>query len=306
MDSARRVWACVGGLVPAWVAILFSVSCSAGPPRFDEKNAYQYLLRQCEFGPRVPGSEGHRACLAFLKQELSKYADRVIEQQFQHTFGAERRAALMTNLIANFWSQKTKRVLLCAHWDTRPWADYDPDPRNRRTPVLGANDGASGVAVLLEIARLLKEHEPRYGVDIVLFDAEDCGQEGDEQSWAVGARYFSRTIAPGYRPVFGILLDMVGDRDLEIYIEQTSYDNAREVVDLVWTRAQQLGVTEFIRRPKYRLVDDHLPLLDVGIRCIDIIDYDYPYWHTLQDTPDKCSAESLGKVGRVVVDVLYR
>ncbi len=306
MSPTTRAFALVSGLVAVALGLVFSLRCSADPPRFDEKSAYSYLLRQCEFGPRAPGSEGHRACLAFLTQELSKYAEKVVQQQFHHTFGRERRTALMTNVIANFWSQKTRRVLLCAHWDTRPWADHDPDPANRGSPVLGANDGASGVAVLLEIARLLKEYEPRYGVDIVFFDAEDCGQEGDERSWAVGAQHFARTVDPRYRPAFGILLDMVGDRDLEISIEQHSYENAPEIVDLVWSRAQQLGITEFVRRPKYRLVDDHLPLLNVGIRCIDIIDYDYPYWHTLQDTPDKCSAESLGKVGRLLVEVLYR
>jgi len=283
-----------------------SLFCRAQAPQFDEKNAYDYLVRQCAFGPRAPGSPGHRACLEFLTQELGKYADKVTHQRFQHTFGPDRRTVVMSNIIANFWSAKTKRVLLCAHWDTRPWADRDPDPANRGTPIVGANDGASGVAILLEIARLLKVHEPRYGVDIVLFDGEDCGEEGNEHTWAIGSRFFAKSKDPRYRPLFGILLDMVGDSDLQIYVEQHSQENAPDVVDLVWSCAAQLGVTEFVRRPKYALIDDHVPLLQAGIRCIDIIDYDYPYWHTLQDTPDKCSAESLGSVGKVLVHVLYR
>ncbi|MCR4439012.1 MAG: M28 family peptidase [bacterium] len=286
--------------------LLMPISCSAQLPQFDERKAYEHLLRQVAFGPRAPGTPGHRACLEYLTMELEKYADKVTQQKFQHTFGPERRTVVMSNIIANFWSEKTKRVLLCAHWDTRPWADHDPDPANRATSIPGANDGASGVAVLLEIARLLKAHEPRFGVDIVLFDGEDCGQEGDDRTWAIGSRHFAESKDPRYRPLFGILLDMVGDADLEIYIEQHSQESAPDVVSLVWARAAELGVTEFIRRPKYALVDDHVPLLRAGIRCIDIIDYDYPYWHTLADTPDKCSAESLGKVGRVVLSVLYR
>jgi len=143
-------------------------------------------------------------------------------------------------------------------------------------------------------------------VDIVLFDAEDSGTSGNNRSWALGSQAFAKEKDPFYQPHFGILLDMIGDSDLQIYIEQHSQQYAPQVVNLVWRKAEELGVSEFIRTQKFAMYDDHVPLLEVGIPCIDLIDYDYPYWHTVEDLPDKCSPESLGKVGRVLVAVIYQ
>lgn len=287
-------------------AIAFPIlACARVGGGFDGNAAYALLERQCTFGPRYPGSPGHQACLEFLVQELSKYAAEVRQQHFDHTFGLQRKTtARATNIIARFWPQERRRILLCAHWDTRPWADEDPDPKNRRKPILGANDGASGVAVLLEIAHQVDERNMRIGLDIVLFDAEDQGTPGDDDSYAVGSRYYARHLPEHQRPEFAILLDMVGDRDLNLYQEGYSLQYARPYVELVWGIAAELDVREFIPRPGYYVTDDHVRLIEVGIPAIDIIDFDYPFWHTLEDTPDKCSPESLEKVGKVLMRVL--
>jgi Zn-dependent M28 family amino/carboxypeptidase len=210
------------------------------------------------------------------------------------------------NIIANFHPQKTRRLLLCAHWDTRPWADQDPDRKNHNQPVPGASDGASGVAVLLEIARLISIETPKYGVDIIFFDAEDLGAYGNNDSWALGSRQFVKNLTVRYKPEFGILLDMVGDADQQLYIEKNSYDYAKNIVDRVWKVAAELGIPEFIPEVQYDVYDDHLNLLSAGIKCIDIIDFDYKYWHTVEDTPDKCSPQSLKNVGDVVRTILYK
>lgn len=278
---------------------------SRAVPQFNGSSAFDYLKKQCEFGPRNPGSIGHRECSKYLAAELSKYAATVKTQKFYHRFGRPAVSAQMTNIIASFYPEKPKKVILAAHWDTRPWADMDPDPNQHKLPILGANDGASGVAVLLEIGRILKAHRPQYGVDIVFFDAEDCGIEGDDLSWAVGSQYFARHLEPGYQPLWGILVDMVGDRNLQLYQEINSLNLARPVVEKVWRKAAELGYHQFIAQPGYQIVDDHLPLLQVGIPMIDIIDFDYPFWHTMADTPDKCSPESLEAVGQVIIHLLF-
>jgi len=286
--------------------MITNINCSGKEiPRFDSEVAFKYLEKQCDFGARVPGSEAHLRCGDYLYSELNKYADRVIKQQFSYPLRPGDNPVTMTNFIANFKSDAQQRILLMAHWDTRPWADQDPDPANWTKPVLGANDGASGVAVLLEIARIMNMNPPSYGVDILLVDGEDYGEYGDNDSWAIGSREFARRKNPSYKPMYGILLDLIGDRDQEIYIEVNSHRFARGIVDKVWNKAQDLGIYEFIPEVKFEVMDDHVRLLEAGIPCIDIIDFEYPYWHTTEDTPDKCSPQSLENVGRVVLAILY-
>lgn len=280
-------------------------ACEAATPLFDSERAYQYLIKQCEFGARVPGSESHRNCRDFLTAELQKFGARVSHQPFLATLPRGNRSVTMTNIIASFGFNKRERVLLSAHWDTRPWADQDPDSKNHDQPIAGANDGASGVAVLLEVARNIQFHEPKYGVDIIFFDGEDSGLSGFSETFALGAQHFAKTKDVNYRPKWGILLDMVGDRDLQIYQEEYSLQYAPETVKEVWERAQRLGLAAFIPAPGYQVTDDHLPLLQAGIPCIDIIDFNYDYWHTLADTPDKCSPESLAEVGRLILSLIY-
>ncbi len=294
-------------LLLMFVAGLSCASARAGAevPEFDSQKAFAFLVRQCEIGPRNPGSEGHRKGRDYLQATLAQYADSVRTQPFPLRFGRPEQTEEAYNIIARFQPGKKERILLCAHWDTRPWADEDPDPKNHDTPVLGANDGASGVAVLLEVARLLHKHKAPVGVDIVLFDGEDAGTSGSMNSWAQGSQYFARTLAPQDRPIFGVLIDMIGDADLVITKEANSLAAARPVVEKVWKIAQDLGCTAFKPELGSSIMDDHIPLLQIGIPCIDLIDLDYPYWHTISDTPDKCSASSLDQVGRVLVHLIY-
>jgi len=299
----------------AWAAVL-GLFCWAGPsqcatatgekiPRFDSQKAFGYLLEQCRIGPRFPGSQGHAKCRDYLVATLEGFADRVVTQPFPLTFGRPPKTVEAYNIIARFQPEKGERILLCAHWDTRPWADKDPNPVNRRTPILGANDGASGVAVLLEVARILHDRSPDVGVDIVLFDGEDAGNEGNMDSWAQGAAYYARHLGRQEHPRLGVLIDMIGDADLAIYQEANSRAYARPVVDRIWAIAAELGCNAFKAAAGSSVMDDHIPLLQIGIPCIDLIDLDYPYWHTLADTPDKCSAASLDQVGRVLVHLIY-
>jgi glutaminyl-peptide cyclotransferase len=276
---------------------------------FDGKVAYGFLIRQTQFGPRAPGLPGHDRCASYLQNELKIYAEAVVPQEFPFTIPGGK-LVKMTNLIASFNTKSTNRLLLSAHWDTRLWADKDPDKKNWTKPISGANDGASGVAILMEIARQLKNAPPSVGVDLVLFDGEDLGKSGHPESFSAGSKYFAANKPAGFSPRFGINIDMVGDRNLMIYREQNSEEMAPETQNLVFSTARELGITQFMDSAGEEITDDHLPLNDVGIPTIDLIDFQYPdesnrYWHTLADTSDKCSAESLAAVGRVLLSIIY-
>jgi glutaminyl-peptide cyclotransferase len=277
-------------------------------PRFDGKAAFAFLERQTRFGPRNPNSTGHENCLQYLNEYLRQQAADVELQPFTRTGYGE--TLSLTNIIAHFQPEKSARVLLLAHWDTRPRAEHDPDKSKRDQPILGANDGASGVAVLLELATLFREFPPSVGVDILLVDGEDYGKEGDRDLYLLGSRYFATHLPPNYSPRFGVLLDMVGDTFLELPKEQNSVQFAPDIVDLVWGTAKTLDIRQFTNDEGEEVMDDHLPLNEVGIKTIDIIDFNYPdqtnrYWHTLEDTPEHCSASSLEAVGVVLANVLY-
>ncbi len=273
-------------------------------PEFDGEKAFSYLQAQTDFGPRNPNSIGHQKCLDYLVQELSRYAESVTRQNFiHHGYGGE--VLKLTNIFGSFNITASDRILLLAHWDTRPRADEDKDSAKQNQPILGADDGASGVAVLLEIARLLKQTPPPFGVDILFVDGEDYGKSRDLDSYFLGSRYFMKTKSENYRPRFAILLDMVGYRDLQIPMEQNSMTYAPEAVELIWSTAEKLGVTQFVNVPGEEISDNHVPFNSGGVPTVDIIDFQYPFWHTMQDTPDKCSAESLEAVGKVLTHVIY-
>ncbi len=274
-------------------------------PVFDSEKAFAQLVAQCAFGPRNPGSAGYRKCRDWLLQTCRGYADQTIPHSFPLSFGTPPVSVQATNIIARFQPQKEQRLLLCAHWDTRPWADMDADAKNHKTPILGANDGASGVAVLLELARLLHLQKPALGVDLVFFDGEDAGQSHIPNSFAKGSAAFAAAYGSDFRPRFAVLLDMIGDKNLQIPYESYSLQAAPHIVQKIWQKARELGVQEFVPWEGYAVFDDHVPLLRVGIPCIDLIDFDYPHWHTLQDVPENCSAASLEKVGRVLTAVIY-
>ncbi len=287
------------------LSILTSDCVSSSPPQFDGERAFADLLEQCRFGPRNPGSAGHGEAKNYFLDKLREHTKFVKIQDFVFSDRDQDVELELTNIIASFYPKKTKRVLLCAHWDTRPFADKDPDTALKAQPILGANDGASGVAVLLEIARIVSLREPLWGVDIVLFDGEDGGEEGDVSGFCLGSEYFAKHKGD-YQPEFGMVLDMIGDKELTVYKEGYSSMYAGELVDLVWSRAEGLGLFCFRDSVKHFIYDDHIPLLGAGIAVIDIIDFDYPYWHTTSDTPDKCSPESLQKIGDLLLEILYR
>lgn len=284
--------------------------CAQNTPEFDAENAFKLLEKQVAFGPRNPGSEGHAKCAEWLFEQLESAADYTYKQPFTHHDPRQDTTINMVNIGASFNIKAKKRVLLCAHWDTRPMADKEQGAE-RSKPILGANDGASGVAVLLEIARVLQKNKPEIGVDIVLFDGEDYGPEGNLDEYFLGSKYFAKNKMAGYKPAYGILLDMVGDANLELPMEYNSMQFARPVMEKVWSVAEDLGYTQFKRKMGAVVNDDHIPLIEAGIQCIDIIDFAYPdntnrYWHTMQDTPDKCSPTSLKVVGQTVLEVIFR
>lgn len=268
-------------------------------PQFDAKKSFAHLTAQCDFGPRPVGSAAHEKCLEYLIQTLRPLADSVEKQQFRVKLGSK--SPLQTNVIARWKGNgKGEPRLLCAHWDTRPTADQEFTPANRRKPIIGANDGASGVAVLLELARMFKQSPPPRPVMIVLFDGEDYGPGSDRMY--LGAKHFANNL-PRDVPRRGVLIDMVGDRDLQIPQELHSRQRAPKVMREIYGLAQKRGYgRHFPVRPGIAVEDDHLPLLDKGLKVIDLIDFTYAPWHTLGDTPDKCSPASLKVVGDVLWD----
>lgn len=284
--------------------LIFSCNSKSVIPDFDESKAFRFLEEQCEFGARVPNSEAHRQCAEYLYNKLASTTDICRSQKFEYYDQKRGDTLYLTNLIASFNPDNSQRILLCAHWDCRPWADEDPDSINHSQPVPGANDGASGVAVLLAVAEIFKEVPPPMGVDIIFFDGEDYGQSGESEQWCLGSKYFTKNIGQ-YKPHYVILLDLVGDAELNIHKEYYSQTYAGWLVSRIWKAAALEQAEHFFPDIKHTVYDDHVPFLEVGIPAVDIIDMDYKYWHTVNDIPENCSAESLGEVGRVVVRAIY-
>lgn len=277
-------------------------------PAFPGDQAYRLLEQQVAFGPRVPGQAGHYRQLEWMRGWLAERADTLVEQPFTVTT-TEGETLELTNLFARFLPQRADRVLLVAHWDTRPRSDQASGEGEREQPVPGANDGASGTAILLQLAEMFRAEPPPVGVDLLFVDGEDYGPGSDDMY--LGAKHFAANRPAGYQPLYGVLLDMVGDADLRLPIEGNSNQLAPEVVQRVWSVARDLG-HDSIFTPDVGpwVTDDHLPLNDVGIRTIDIIDFDYGpgnrYWHTPQDVPANTSAASLEVVGEVIAELIYR
>jgi glutaminyl-peptide cyclotransferase len=272
----------IATLVPATALIGLTLVAGCGAAslfarhEFDGEQAMKDVETQMAFGPRIPNTEGARRCGDWIIARLRATADSVDVQAFNHVT-AERDTLHLRNIIGHFEPGRSDRVLYLAHWDTRPHADKDPDPAKRNLPMPGADDGASEVAVLLGIADALKRKPPAVGVDLPA-DAH---------------------------PLFAVLFDMVGDKDLRIPQEGFSVQRAPEVVERVWAKAQELGYQRYfpatVTGP---ITDDHVPLLEVGVHAIDVIDLEYPYWHTAEDTADKLSVKSLQVVGDVAVALL--
>jgi hypothetical protein len=308
-------------LVPALVLLLAALSCGQekGTGEFDAASAYGYVKKQVEFGPRVPNTPAHAACADWFVKTLKQWTPDVVVQSFQAK-AFDGKVLDGKNIIASFNVEAKDRILLCAHWDSRPFADHDPDPANQYKPVLGANDGASGVAVLLEVARQLSHRKPASGIDIVLFDLEDYGEHrgwrgnASPDSWCLGSQYWARNPhRPGYAARFGILLDMVGASDAVFPMDGTSMYFAPAVMKKVWEVARGLGYSKyFLAMETDPLIDDHLYINQIArTPTVDIIHYDsdrggFPAsWHTVGDTLDKIDIDTLRAVGRTVLAVIF-
>jgi Zn-dependent M28 family amino/carboxypeptidase len=278
-------------------------ACSPAPRNFDESRAFQHLLTQVSFGPRVPGSEGHRRTHEWMRSHLEMHADRVTDHTFQATSPINSTTMELRSLIAVFNEESSSRVLFGAHWDTRAFADEETDEALRKLPVPGANDGGSGVAILLEIASQLKERPPSIGVDLAFFDGEDQGLHGDPRSWALGSQRFVKDY-PTYRPSFVVILDMVGREGTRILKEGNSMIAAAPLVDRVWEIGRSSGCTVLVDSAGAPVFDDHVPFLEAGIPAVDLIDLADPAWHTTRDLPEHCSELSLGEVGRLVQAII--
>ena len=279
---------------------------------FAGERALFWIEYQCELGPRYPGSAG----ISSLRRVIAAHADSLglsfaslcFERDDPYGDGQLE----LCNLVISAGPVGGSRLWLGAHYDTRPFCDRDPDPAKQSQPLTGANDGASGVAVLLHLAELLAVAPPPRGVDLIFFDGEDYGREGDLHAYCMGSvqlagswRDFGNPLASGL-PEGLILLDMVGQRNLSVPMEGYSHRYAPEWTRAVFARAQALGLTAFRPEPGRAIYDDHVPFLQAGIRAVDLIDFDFPEWHTTADVPTVCSAASLEQVGRLVTDLAYR
>ena len=267
---------------------------------------WNYLETLCAFGPRNPGSEGYRKTLDLIRKVGEKYADQVVAHPFSVRTSMST-SVDMVNLELRFQgTQGGAPILIGAHFDTRPFADEDPDPANWSEPILGANDGGSGTAILLGLAQYLNQHPVARPVHLVFFDGEDFGTKGSGLN-LLGSTYYAQQLAREERekwPYWVLVIDMVGDKDLEIFKESHSLKGSASFLDRIYRVAKDQGIQSFNEKMKYTIYDDHYPFHLMGIPSTVLIDFDYPYWHTLQDTLDKCSIESMFSVFSVVVQVV--
>lgn len=289
-------------------------------PDFNADSAYIYLQEQCDFGPRTMNSTAHDKCEKWIIQKFEQYGCKVTTQKATLN-GYDGTPLRSTNIMASYNPEATTRIMFCAHWDCRPWADNDPDSTNWHKPIIAANDAASGVGVMIELARILKGSGLELGVDFVCFDAEDYGTpqwfEGEDpgDTWALGAQYFANNLPEGYAPRYGILLDMVGGVGAKFYREGMSMQYAPAIVKKVWNAARQVGYGSYFPKADGGMItDDHIPVNQTAnIPCIDVIPY-YPdcaqssfgpTWHTIADNMDNIDKNTLKAVGQTMVQVLF-
>ena len=286
-------------------------ACSPGeatvPSPFNGERALGYVRTFMDFGARVPGTDAHKRAGDWITSEMRQRADTVIEQVWTHTTQAGVKLPLR-NVLARFNPMAEERLLYVTHWDSRPVADKSSTDSLRKLPTPGANDGGSGVGLFLALGDVLKQTPPGLGVDLLFVDGEDYGDfTKTPKDVLIGSRYYAAHPVSGPQPLYAVLFDLVADKDLQIFEEGNSLVGAPEVVELVWNTAKDLGYAgTFVATPKHTLIDDHLELQKTGIRAIDVVDFDYPSWHTKDDTIDKVSAASLQIVGDVAVALVRR
>ncbi|MGN0258575.1 MAG: M20 family metallopeptidase [Bacteroides sp.] len=289
-------------------------------PAFQADSAYHYIETQAAFGPRVPNTAAHRACGDYLAAQLERFGAKVYNQ-YADLMAYDNTLLKARNIIGAYLPESRKRVMLCAHWDSRPYADYDPDPKKHHTPILGVNDGASGVGVLLEVARQLQQQAPTIGIDIIFFDAEDYGTPTfyrgpyKEDTWCLGSQYWGRMPhVDNYNARFGILLDMVGGRGATFYQELFTKRTASKEMKKIWDAAHRLGYGAFFpKKEGTEVTDDHVYVFNLRqIPCVDIINYDPKgdtgfgdFWHTTNDTMEQIDRATLQAVGQTLLQVIY-
>jgi len=303
-------------------ALQTTIKSKVTVPDFNADSAYAFVEKQLSFGPRVPGSDAHKACASWLETELKRFTDHVIVQEFKSRI-YNNEIFDGTNIIASFKPEIKNRIFLSAHWDSRPFADHDPDDSKHNTPIDGANDGASGTGVLIEIARQLSIRQPKIGVDIILFDLEDYGPPQDSQTsestdtWGLGSQYWAKnTHVPGYTARYGILLDMVGASNAIFMKEGFSVYFAPDHVDKIWNIASDIGYGDyFVEQEGGYITDDHYFInLMAQIPTINIIHLDpasvngsfYDHWHTVSDNLEQIDRSTLKIVGQTVLTVIFR
>jgi len=286
-------------------------------PGFDANRAFADIVKQVDMGPREPNSPAHAKAVAWLNSELSACTPNVELQHFTDPGYKPGESLDLTNIIASFNPSATWRVLILTHFDSRPWADEDPNPKNHNTPIPAANDGGSGTAVMLELARQMKDHPPPIGVDLFFDDGEDYGKYDVDKldRYFLGAKYFVGAKAANYNPRCAILLDMVGDTNADFEPEANSMQSASAWVNEIWNTAKELGLSHFRTGHGADIEDDHLPLIQAGIPSVDIIDGDLvghvsadpnrKYWHTLDDLPKHVARTTLDEVGRLLLNLIY-
>jgi Zn-dependent M28 family amino/carboxypeptidase len=275
---------------------------------FSGSAAYNYAKAQVDFGPRVPGSPAAKKAGDWIISQMRTRADTVIVQAFNYKT-KDGKTLPLRNILARFRPELTERVLYLTHWDSRPISESAATEAERKMPVPGANDGASGVGMFIALGDALKKTKPNVGVDLLFTDGEDYGDFGPpEVDVLIGSKYFANHLpSPGYKPLYGVLWDMIGDKDLRIPYEMNSFQQVPEVVSRVWQTAADLGYGNiFVQEGGQLVTDDHVPLLNAGLRVIDVIDLTYPPHHTPQDTMDKISARSLAIVGDVATALVTR
>ena len=288
------------------LALVLPTACGGGSLPVDGKRALARVEAQVAMGPRECGTPGAAKLREWLAGEVGRLGGRIEHQAF--TDSSTGRAIALENLIVRYGPATGRRILFCAHYDTRPWCDQDPDTSWRDKPMPGANDAASGVAVLLELAELMHRRAPAIGVDLVFFDGEDLGTDKKPEDFCLGSKGYARRLPPAgdaARPIAGFLLDMIGDRDLQIYAERFSSERASNLTALVAEAAGASHAVHFHPDVRWPIIDDHIPLLDAGLPTVDLIDFDYPAWHTHRDLPDQVSAASLAEVARVCGWIVY-
>ena len=304
--SARRTWSVLSAIVAVVVLAAMVSGCGASEaPAASIDSVMVHVERQVGFGPRVPGSAAHDRAVRYLARTLERYGARVSLQSFEVDDPYGPKPLRLINIVGSFAPERTRRLMLCAHYDSRPWADQEADSSAWSTPVPGAVDGAASVAVLMEIARVVGIQLPGdIGVDVVFFDGEDYGKSGDLEQFLLGSMHFAVNLG-GYRPQHAILIDMVGGKGTRVRREGFSNEHAARWLDYVFARAKALGLDYFESTAGRPMYDDHVPLLRAGIPCIDLFGYDYDAWHTLHDDMSQVDAEKLGQVVTLLCDIVY-